>query len=202
MKAPGVALFVQTGSGPAASGQLHIGFAKDSGVCGEDVSGDYTMMQIGLGLTESFGVYRSDANFLNIAHADFGFDTPDMNTTTQTVAYRTGTPTTLFNNDGCTDGVRTRSAGGTTVRSMMTASGLFVLDLPAGQGASSPSRSAMPPPWPTSPTPPSAAFHSPTTAPLKRSEPHIDGSTVDTVECGTATKYSMRTSMAGKLGAS
>ncbi len=35
---------------------------------------------------------------------------------------------------GCDSGVRTRTAGSDTIRSMMTASGLFVLDFPAGQG--------------------------------------------------------------------
>jgi hypothetical protein len=131
MDVPGVALFVNTGS------ELHVGFAKDATACGHDVSGDYTMIRTGLGLKENFGVYRSDTNFVNIIHADFGFDTPDTNMT-QTVAYRTGGGTgtgmdTLID-AGCADGVRTRTAGTDTIRSMMTASGLFVMDFPAGQG--------------------------------------------------------------------
>ncbi len=77
MDVPGVALFVHTGSGSTA--QLHIGFAKDSTACTADISGDYTMIYTGLGRQENFGVYRSDASFINIIHADFGFDTPDMN---------------------------------------------------------------------------------------------------------------------------
>ncbi len=132
MDIPGVALFVQTGSGTGR--QLHIGFAKDDGACADDVSGDYTMIRTGLGLAENFGIYRSDADFLNIEHAEFGFNTADANMT-QSVAYRTGTASaqTLTDN-GCVGGVRSRGVGGETVRSMMTASGLFVLDLPAGQG--------------------------------------------------------------------
>ncbi|MCW9047521.1 MAG: hypothetical protein OQK46_05525 [Gammaproteobacteria bacterium] len=132
MDVPGVALFVHTGSG--ADAQLHIGFAKDSTACAQDVSGDYTMIHTGLGNNENFGMYRSDANFISISHSDFGFDTADSNLT-QTLAYRTGTPSSVLTNDGCVDGVRTRGlGGGETIRSMMTASGLFVLDFPAGQG--------------------------------------------------------------------
>ena len=132
MDAPGVALFVHTGSG--ATAQLHVGFAKDNTACSQDVSGDYTWMHTGLGGRENFGLYRSDANFLNVLHADFGFDTPDTNLT-QTVAYRTGTESEALTDEGCVDGLRSRGlAGGFTVRSMMTSSGLFVLDMPAGQG--------------------------------------------------------------------
>ena len=62
MDVPGVALYVHTGSG--ASAQLHIGFAKDSTACAQDVSGDYTMIRTALGYDENFGIYQSDANFL------------------------------------------------------------------------------------------------------------------------------------------
>ena len=135
MDVPGVALYVNVGSG--ASAQLHVGFAKDSTACTQDVTGDYTMIHTGLGLNENFGVYRTDANFIDISHADFGFATADLNMNDQSVAYTTGTAAeTLVEIDGgCTDGVRSRLAGGTyTIRSMMTTSGLFVADLPAGQG--------------------------------------------------------------------
>jgi len=133
MDVDGVALFVQIGSGVSA--ELHIGFAKDSGACTQDVSGDYSFIRTGLGLNESFGMYRSDSNFISIMHSDFGFDTPDANTTTQTIEYRTGTESDVLSDGGCVEGVRTRGiTGGITIRSMMTASGLFVLDLPAGEG--------------------------------------------------------------------
>jgi hypothetical protein len=132
MDAPGVALFVHTGSG--ATAQLHVGFAKDNTACSQDVSGDYTMMHTALGDPETFGLYRSDANFISVLHADFGFDTASA-IATPTVAYRTGTPSEVFTDGGCVDGLRTRGlAGGVTVRSMMTSSGFFVLDLPASQG--------------------------------------------------------------------
>jgi len=39
-----------------------------------------------------------------------------------------------FTDGGCSNGVRTRALGTDTYRSMMTASGLLVLDMPAGQG--------------------------------------------------------------------
>ncbi len=133
MDVPGVALFVNIGSG--ASEQLHVGFAKDNSACIQDVSGDYTMIHTGLGLAENFGMYRSDADFLDIMHSDFGFATPDMNATTQTVVYTTGTEAELLIDNGCVNGVRTRGlGGGDVIRSMMTNSGLFVLDFPAGQG--------------------------------------------------------------------
>lgn len=133
MEVPGVALFVQTGSG--TSGQLNVGFAKDSGACTQDVSGDYTTIHTGLGTTENFGLYRVDSNLLNVTHGDFGFVTTDANAT-QSIEYATGTPTATFTDSGCTAGVRTRvlTGSGDTIRSMMTASGLSVWDLPSGQG--------------------------------------------------------------------
>jgi len=131
MDVPGTALFVQIGSGAAS--ELHVGLAKDSAACAADVSGDYSYIRTGLGLRENFGMYRSDANFISILHSDFGFDTPDANVS-QSVAYRTGTEAEMLFDGGCVDGVRTRAAGGATIRSMMTAGGLFVLDFPSGEG--------------------------------------------------------------------
>ncbi|MEJ2575078.1 MAG: hypothetical protein P8164_16135 [Gammaproteobacteria bacterium] len=133
MEVPGVALFVQTGSG--SSGQLNVGFAKDSGACTQDVSGDYTTIHTGLGTTENFGLYRVDSDLLNVTHGDFGFVTADGNAT-QSVDYGTSTPDVTFSDSGCVGGVRTRvlAGSGDTIRSMMTASGLSVWDLPAGLG--------------------------------------------------------------------
>ena len=132
MDVPGVALFVQAGSG--GSSELHIGFAKDPSACTQNVSGDYTMIFTGLGLQQNFGMYRSDADFNDVLHSEFGFATPDSNMT-QSVVYRTGTESETFGGTTCADGVRTRSIGGGGVlRSMMTAAGLSVVDLPAGQG--------------------------------------------------------------------
>lgn len=131
MDVPGVALFAQTGSGSGS--QLHIGFALDSGACSEDVSGDYSVIRTGLGQQQNFGMYRSDANFINILHSDFGFSTTTP-TTTPTVVYTSGSEAAALTDGGCVEGVRTRTLMGETIRSMMTASGLFVLDLPSGQG--------------------------------------------------------------------
>lgn len=133
MDVPGVALFVHT-DGEFDDEQLHVGFAKNDDACTDDVSGDYTFMRTGLGLDENFGMYRSDTNFVDILHSDFGFDSAGA-TATPDVIYRTGTENEVLADEGCTDGVRTRSiGGGESIRSMMTNSGLFVLDFPAGQG--------------------------------------------------------------------
>jgi len=132
MIVPDVALFVHTGTG--VSSQLHIGFTKDANSCTADVSGDYTFIRTGLGQRDTFGMYRSDANFINILHSDFGFETTDANMN-QTLSYNTSTEIESLVNNGCTDGVRFRDdTGGNAIRSMMTRSGLFVLDLPAGEG--------------------------------------------------------------------
>ncbi len=133
MDVPGVALFVHT-DGEFDDEQLHVGFAKNSEACADDVSGDYTFIRTGLGLSENFGMYRSDTNFVSILHSDFGFDTASA-IATPDVAYRTGSEAETLTDLGCVDGVRTRSiGGGESIRSMMTNSGLFVLDFPAGQG--------------------------------------------------------------------
>lgn len=129
---PGVALYAEIDS--ITDPQLHLGFAMDSSACTQDVSGDYTSIRTGLGVNENFGLYRSDINFLNIMHADFGFDTADTNLT-QTLAYRTGAESESLVDGGCYDGVRIRELGGGVIaRTMITDSGLFVMDLPAGQG--------------------------------------------------------------------
>lgn len=128
---PDVAIFVETDD--AGTRQLHVGFVKDETACTEDVSGDYVYMHLGLGKRDIFGLYRSDENFMNIIHADFGFETSDANAH-QTLSYNTGTPSATLVDKGCVNGVREREIAGGLVRSMMTKSGLFVLDLPAGQG--------------------------------------------------------------------
>ena len=131
MNIPDVAIFVETDDGRTR--QLHIGFIKDDNACTQDVSGDYVSMHIGLGKRDVFGIYRSDENFINITHADFGFETSDANIH-QTLSYNTGTPSASLVDKGCLNGVREREISGGLIRSMMTKSGLFVLDLPAGQG--------------------------------------------------------------------
>jgi len=131
MNVTDVALFVETDDG--VDRQLHVGFVKDENACNEDVSGDYFSLHLGLGKRDIFGMYRSDENFTNIVHSDFGFETRDANAH-QTLSYNTGTSSTLLLDKGCVNGVREREISGGLIRSMMTKSGLFVLDLPAGQG--------------------------------------------------------------------
>jgi len=131
MEAPDVALFVHTNA--SGSDELHVGFVKNGNACTDDVSGDYTFIRTGLGLDDAFGMYRSDTNFLHVRHSDFGFDTSSQNVM-PTVKYRTGSASESFSDGGCVGGVRTRTSGTDTYRSMMTKSGLFILDMPAGQG--------------------------------------------------------------------
>ncbi|HHO56879.1 MAG TPA: hypothetical protein ENK21_10855 [Trueperaceae bacterium] len=132
MEVPGVALYALSND-DFQEQQLHVGFAKDSGACSQNVSGDYTMIHSGLGLRDNFGVYRSDTNFLNVLHADFGFDTSSA-LVTPTVKYNSSSEAESLTDLGCSDGVRVRRLGTDTIRAMLTQSGLFVLDLPAGQG--------------------------------------------------------------------
>ena len=137
MEVPGVALLVRT-TADNGGDQLHAGFVKSSSACAENVSGDYTFIRTGVGLNELFGLFRVDSNMVDILHADFGFDTPETSSaaySSQTVAYRTGTESETLADGGCSDGLRLRTnSAGETIRAMMTASGLYVLDLPAGQG--------------------------------------------------------------------
>lgn len=137
MEVPGVALLVHTTKNSGGD-ELQVGFVKDANACNDDVSGDYTFIRTGIGLRDSFGMYRSDKNFLSVVHSDFGFDTPATTQngyTSQSVAYLTNGGAVALGDKGCTNGVRERTMGAAnTIRSMMTAGGVFVLDLPAGQG--------------------------------------------------------------------
>lgn len=136
LEVPGVALFVHTGSGSTA--QLHTGFLLDSNGCNVNVSGDYTYMHVGVGKEEIFGLYRTDSTFNSVTHAEFGFLNTTSSTTNPTIKYTTagGTGNGIESLGGstCSSGVRTRTLSTNTIRSMMTASGLFILDLPSGQG--------------------------------------------------------------------
>ncbi len=137
MEVPGVALLVHTTKNSGGD-ELQVGFVKDANACNDDVGGDYTFIRTGVGLRDSFGMYRSDKNFLSVVHSDFGFDTTAttrLGYTSQSVAYNTNGGAVALGDKGCTNGVRERTMGAAdTIRSMMTASGVFVLDLPAGQG--------------------------------------------------------------------
>ena len=138
MEVPGVALIVHT-TASTGGDDLHAGFVKNANACSDDVSGDYTFIHTGVGLQENFGMFRSDANLINVVHSEFGFDTTATTQsayTSQSIAYRSSAAgaDTLVDN-GCSNGLRLRTtSGGTSIRAMMTASGLYVLDLPAGSG--------------------------------------------------------------------
>jgi len=136
IEVPGVALLVHTTASNGGD-ELQVGFVKNTNACNDDVSGDYTFIRTGIGLRDSFGIYRSDKNLVNIADATFGFDTTATTRSgynSQSLTYLTNSATAALGDKGCTNGVRIRTMGGDTYRSMMTASGLFVLDLPAKQG--------------------------------------------------------------------
>ncbi|HDO22943.1 MAG TPA: hypothetical protein ENG86_08890, partial [Nitrospirae bacterium] len=59
MEVPGVALLVHT-TASTGGDELQVGFVKDANACNDDVSGDYTFIRTGVGLRDSFGMYRSD----------------------------------------------------------------------------------------------------------------------------------------------
>ncbi len=108
MEAPGVALFVHTGSG--STSELHVGFVKGNSACTDDVSGDYTFISTGLGLKDAFGMYRSDVNLISIVHSNFGFDANTSDKKTEKfvpIVYRTsGSASESFTwkvNDGVVD---------------------------------------------------------------------------------------------------
>jgi hypothetical protein len=135
MEVPETAIFVHTGTG--TSSQLHVGLIKDSNACTADVSGDYVYARTGLGNRELFGAYRTDGNFVSVTHADFAMSAA-ASATTPVVEYTTqdssGTGQVTFTDGGCTSGVRKRTLNSDTLRAMLTNSGLFILDMPAGQG--------------------------------------------------------------------
>ncbi len=112
--------------------QLHAGFA--AGDCQDIGTDDYTYVNVGLGQSEAFGLFRTDADFTDVHHMDFGFsDDPDNQ-----LRYQTHDPAGLVSltAGACTDGVRDLvvDAGDDKVRVMVTASGHLVLDKPEGQG--------------------------------------------------------------------
>ncbi len=138
MEVPDTAIFVHTSGG---GDQLHVGILKDANACSANVAGDYVYVRTDMGGNELFGAYNTDSNFINVVHADFEMINTTSSTTDPTLNYRTtdgatvsGDGTLAFGNSGCTGGVRTRTHSGGTLRAMLTTSGLFILDLPSGQG--------------------------------------------------------------------
>lgn len=136
MAVPGVAIFVHTGSG-TANEQLHVGVVADANACSSDISGTYVFIRTALGEEDLFGMYSSDSNFTTVNHADFRMSA-GSSTATPTIVYNagggTGTGLESLTGSSCSNGLRTRTLSGSQIRSMMTASGLFILDLPSGSG--------------------------------------------------------------------
>jgi hypothetical protein len=132
MEVPGVALFVHS---QVEGEQLHMGILKDGTACAADVSGDYVFAHTAHASKELVGIYRSDSDFTQITHADFIMKAASS-TAKPDVEYSSSDALgqLTFGNPTCSDGVRTRTIGSMTVRSMVTPAGIFILDLPAGMG--------------------------------------------------------------------
>lgn len=148
LEVPGTALIanipVATASGASGStrDELHAGFI--SGGCPTDVSGDYAYVMTGhpsnlSAGTDLFGVYRSDATFNAVTHADFGMETVGaaaLNTAVADYATNAANPTgaELFTGSSCENGVFSRRLNGSIFRLNITRAGSMILDAPAGQG--------------------------------------------------------------------
>ncbi|MCC7440647.1 MAG: hypothetical protein IT285_03375, partial [Bdellovibrionales bacterium] len=131
MDVPGVALFVHI----EGDDQLHVGIVTDEDGCDANVSGNYTYIRAGAGNSDIFGMYHSDSSLNTVEHADFGFNTAAAATTPTVVATTGGgNGHDELVGSSCSNGVRTRTVNGDTLRSMMTESGLFIMDMPSGQG--------------------------------------------------------------------
>jgi len=128
--------------GVTAREELHAGFV--SGGCPANISGDYTFIRAGranatYGATDLFGMYRTDAAFNSVSHAEFGMTTAGTAAISTAVDSYTTNPANLtgaetLTGTTCNNGVFTRTIGGNTLRINATAGGTFILDMPAGQG--------------------------------------------------------------------
>lgn len=148
LEVPGLALIanipVATASGASGStrDELHAGFI--TGGCPTDVSGDYVYIMTGhpsnlSAGTDLFGIYRSDATFNAVTHADFGMETVGaaaLNAAVANYATNAANPTgaEMFTGSSCENGVFTRTLNGSIFRLNITRGGSLILDAPAGQG--------------------------------------------------------------------
>jgi len=139
LEVPGTAVMIHVPSTTTGTqDELHVGMI--SGGCPADVSGDYSFVRMARVSalnpgSDLFGVYRLDAGFSNVAHADFGFTSALANYTDIASNYSTGSSPNALGGTGCTNGVFTRTLpGGDTIRANLTSSGLFILDMPSGMG--------------------------------------------------------------------
>jgi hypothetical protein len=69
--------------GQGAEEQLHVGLHKDT-AC-DTIAGDYTFMNTGVLRSDLFGIYRTDADFSSVIHADFGMTHGGTATATPTI---------------------------------------------------------------------------------------------------------------------
>lgn len=125
---PGVAILVS-----ANNSQLHTGFA--AGNCEDVAVDDYTFINVGLGQHDIFGLFRTNADFTNAVHMDFGFSDDPENE----ISYRTSDPAGIvpsITSSPCSGGVRelTIDATNDKIRLVLTAAGHLVLDKPEGAG--------------------------------------------------------------------
>ncbi|HEX5636834.1 MAG TPA: hypothetical protein VFY78_07080, partial [Gammaproteobacteria bacterium] len=120
--------------------ELHTGFI--SGGCPADVSGDYAYVSTGRAngtnsATDLFGIYRSDATFNEITHADFGMTTVGsaaLNTAVANYVTSDTAGAVTLTGDSCANGIFTRGLNGQTTRLNITQGSGFIFDFPAGQG--------------------------------------------------------------------
>ncbi len=134
---PGVALMVHapksTTTDSVNNDDIHFGFATSTASCKDDVSGDYVYARMNVGDNDIFGLYRTDADLLNVTHAVFQYSGSDL--TTKQLAYNASSGGTLTLTDGgCTNGLRQRTSPGGKFRAFLTAAGTFILDMPEGNG--------------------------------------------------------------------
>lgn len=125
---PGLAMIVNVDNN-----DLHAGFA--AGQCEDFETDMYSFVNIGLGQSDIFGLFRTDSDFSEVHHMDFGFsDSPEGQ-----ITYRTQDAAGLvagISASPCVDGVRelTIEESGDVIRLVITSAGHFVLDKPEGEG--------------------------------------------------------------------
>ncbi len=135
LEAPSQSISVEL-SGLSNNQQLMTGFVKDATSCFNSINADYAFIRTGLGRKKTFGVYRSDNNFLSTSANEFGLKSVSSSATV-TVQYLTeyantasssSTGTIVYADGGCTNSLRQRTFSGVNSRVMATTSGLLVND--------------------------------------------------------------------------
>lgn len=143
LEIPGFALII----GREGVDEIQAGFVP--GACGSFSTGDYLYTKLNPGNSTSFGLFRVSTNSLNgpfpgpssfLTHGDFSIvsTTPNDPMVVQTTKLDYSDTDGKFVPDSvtCENGVYTIVAGGgaTSLRAVVTASGLLMMDLPSGDG--------------------------------------------------------------------